>query len=307
VTAFVGNKDGQGLQNGQGVDALFWLPSAVAVDSAGNVYVADTGNNAIRKITPGGDATLVAGGSLGTNEGAGSTAQFNSPSGITVDGAGTLYVADTGNNRIRKIAGGLTSLFIGAGAGGQSLSAPSSVACDRFGNLYIADTNNFRVLKVAAGQSTATVLAGSGSAGQANGGGSAAQFISPASLTVDFNGNVYVADVFSIRKIDPSGNVSTPSITGDATFFSQVRVTTDRQGDGSILYVTDAESDKIFILRRDATSGEYEAEELAGSTQGYAEGAGANAMFFDPLQPFVTDSGTIYVPDYGNNVIRRMN
>ena len=306
VSAFAGNKDGQGLQNGTGVDALFQLPTAVAADNAGNVYVADAGNNAIRKITPAGVVSLVAGGSQGTQEGVGMTAQFNSPNGIAVADDGTIYVADTNNNRVRKIVSQQTSLVVGNGSGGQSLSAPYSVAVDRLGNLFIADTNNFRVLKVPVGQSTASVFAGSGAAGSADGNGAAAQFTVPASLTTDFYGNVYVADIFSLRKITAAGVVSTPQITG-AALFSQLRIATDRYGDGSILYASDTETDQVYLLRRDDATGDYEATTLAGSTAGHAEGAGANAQFNDPLQLWVTSGGTLYIPDYLNNVIRRSN
>ena len=305
ASTFAGNKDGQGMQDGTGTEATFQLPAAVTADAAGNVYVADAGNNAIRKITSGGVVSLLAGGSQGTNEGVGLTAQFSAPNGIAVDDAGVVYVADTNNNRVRKIVNGQTSLFIGAGSGGQTLAAPYGVAVDRQGNLFIADTNNRRILKVPAGQTTAAVFAGSGTSGSADGSGASAQFTVPVSLATDYFGNVYVADIFSLRKIDPSGVVTTPQVSG-AQLFSQLRIATARMGDGSVIYASDTETDQVYILRRDA-DGNYDSTSLAGSTAGHTDAAGNGAQFNDPLQLWVTGSGTLFVPDYLNNVIRRLN
>jgi sugar lactone lactonase YvrE len=162
-----------GSADGTGSAARFNYPDGVASDSSGNLYVADTGNNTIRKITPAGVVTTLAGtpGIIGSADGTGSHAQFNGPWSVAVDGSGNVYVADTGNNTIRKItsAGVVTTLAGTAGVtgsadgtgGAASFSAPSGVAADSSGNVYVADTNNFTIRKITPAGVVST-LAGTG-------------------------------------------------------------------------------------------------------------------------------------------------
>jgi sugar lactone lactonase YvrE len=269
------------------------------------VWVADSGNDLIRKVTSAGVVSFVAGGAATFADGAGATANFNQPNGITVDDSGNVFVADTSNNRIRKIVAGTStvSTLVGGGSGGQTLSSPQSVACDRSGNLYIADTGNFRILRVASGSNSASVFAGSGVAGISDGNGAAAQFISPSSVTVDFAGNVYVGDASFVRRVSSSGAVT--SLTINDVNFVQPRITTDRQADGSIIYATDGDNNTVYTIKRDI-SNNYNATLLAGTNQGFLDGVGAAARFQIPLQPFVTGDGTLYVPDQQNNCIRKL-
>jgi streptogramin lyase len=203
-----------GFTNGAGAGASFYGPYGVAVDTAGDVYVADLNNNAIRKITPAGVVTTLAGtGAAGYTNGPGTSATFRGPYGVAVDSAGNVYVADTGNNVIREITpAGVVSTFAGTGstgfANGPGSSAtfeqPIGVAVDSVGNVYVADGGNNAIREITPAGVVST-LAGTGAAGFANGPGSAATFSDPTYLAVDGAGNVYVSDSnnYIIRKITP--------------------------------------------------------------------------------------------------------
>ena len=200
-----------GYHDRQGTEAKFWSPSGVAVDRSGNVYVGDADNHLIRKITPSGGVTTLAGsGSEGYGDGQGTGASFNYPSGVAVDGSGNVYVADWGNQRIRKItpSGGVTTLagsgFTGSIDGQGTASTfflPFGVAVDESGNVYVADWGNHRIRKITPSGGV-TTLAGSGIQGYAGLG----EFYLPKGVAVDGSGNVYVADTnnLRIRKITTS-------------------------------------------------------------------------------------------------------
>jgi sugar lactone lactonase YvrE len=217
-----------GFADGQGTAAQFYLGAGVTIDASGNVYVADQGNSRIRKITPAGLVTTLAGSATyGFAEGQGSDARFADPTGVAVDAAGNVYVADKTNFRIRKITpGGLVSTLAGGTVGfvdGQGTAArfyyPYGVGVDATGNVYVADADNHSIRKITPG-GLVTTLAGSGAAGFADGQGSVAQFNFPSGVAVDNSGNVYVADNFNhrIRKITPGGLVTT--LAGGAAGFA---------------------------------------------------------------------------------------
>src|SRR5207302_1125096 len=157
---FAGDLGGAGNVDGVGASARFNTPFGVATDSAGNVYVADTFNNTIRKITPAGVVTTLAGtaGVAGSTDATGAAARFTSPESVATDSAGNVYVADTGNNTIRKItpAGVVTTLAGTAGVVGStdaigaaaSFGFPNGVATDSAGNVYVADTLNSTIRKI---------------------------------------------------------------------------------------------------------------------------------------------------------------
>lgn len=208
VSTFAGSPS-SGFVDGSGTAARFSSLRGVAVDSSGNAYVADRGNNAIRKVTPAGVVSTLAGSSLpGSTDGTGSAASFFNPEGIAVDAAGIVYVADTSNSIIRRITpAGVVTTFAGPAA---DLTDPRGLAVDASGNVYVADTAHHRIRRITPA-GVVTTLAGSGTSGSADGTGTAASFFSPMGVAVDASGNVFVADTgnHAIRMITPGGVVTT--------------------------------------------------------------------------------------------------
>ncbi len=255
-----------GSANGSDTSAYFNEPSGLAVDASGNVYVADFGNNLIRKITPTGVVTTLAGsGTAGSTNATGIAASFNQPAGVAVDAAGNVYVADSGNSLIRKVtSAGIVTTLAGSGAAqysdGTGVSAsfyqPTGVAVDTSGNVYVADGGNNLIRKITS-TGVVTTVAGGSSSGSINGTGTAALFFEPSGIAIDKSGNLFVADLgnYLIRKITPAGIVTT----------------------------------------------------LAGrGVKGSVNGTGAAASFNGAGGLTVDASDNVYVADFGNNVIRKI-
>ena len=269
LTTVAGVAGSVGTADGTGSAARFNSPLGIAVDTAGNLYVADSTNHTIRKITPAGVVSTLAGlaGSAGSANGAGSAARFSQPIGIAVTVAGTIYVGDASNRTIRSITStGVVSTLAGlAGIGGSTdgsgsaarFGRPVGVAVDAAGTLYVSDQTNDTVRAITPGGMVSTLAGLAGNPGIADG-SSAARFNNPWGAAVDAAGNVYVADRLShtIRKITPAGVVST--LAG-----------------------------------------------LAGSF-GSANGTGSEARFQNPRSLAVDAAGNIYVADSGNNAIRKI-
>ena len=197
-------------------------------DAADNLYVADQNDHTIRKITPGGSVTTLAGTPplIGSTDGVGAAARFAFPIAVSnPDASGNVYVADGGNNAIRKITpGAVVSTFagrpnIGSADGLPTVArfyTPRGMAVDIDGNAYVADTNNHTIRKIAPGGTVSTLAGLAGIPGSTDGLGSGARFSSPNDLVVDHDGNVYVADTgnLKVRKITSGGLVTTIAGSG---------------------------------------------------------------------------------------------
>ena len=252
----------------------------LAADANGNVFVADTGASTIRMITPGGVVSTFAGipGQPGSTDGPAAQAQFSGPQGVAVDAQGNVFVADSSNNTIRMISGGVVSTLAGtAGVKGSAdgtgsaaqFNGPNGVAVDGKGNLFVADSGNNTIRMVTPGGSV-TTLAGNpdplNGAGFADGVGAAAKFNVPNDVAVDAAGNIYVADFLNnrVRKVSQTATGTNGVVTT-----------------------------------------------LAGSTQGHADGVGTAATF-DHIAGVAVDtstgalSGMVYVTDQGNFTVRRI-
>ena len=322
VTTLAGSTT-SGAADGIGASASFKLPTGVATDASGNIYVADKYNHEIRKIViaTGVVSTIAGSGTIGHADGAGTTASFNYPNGVATDANGNLYVADASNNEIRKIdiATGVVTTLAGSTTAGHadgtgataSFNTPTGVATDANGNLYVADQNNYEIRKIVIATGVVTTLAGSTTFGHADGTGAAASFFFPCGVATDASGNLYVADQLNneIRKIDiATGAVTTlagsttaghADGTGAAASFNAPGgVAADASGN---LYVTDQYNNEIRKI--DIATGAVTT--LAGSTTaGHADGIGATASFKNPWSVTIDANGNLYVADYTNNEIR---
>ncbi len=325
LTVLAGVPSGKGRADGLGSAARFFFGNTggVAVDGSGNIYVADSGNHTIRKVSPAGVVTTLAGtaGQSGNVDATGSAARFYSPCGVAVDGSGNVYVAD--NSTIRKVtpAGVVTTL---AGAAGQTGSIdgtgsaarfnyPWSVAVDGSGNVYVADTNNHTIRKVTSAGDVTTLAGAAGLFGSVDGTGSAARFKYPEGVAVDAAGNVYVADSsnHTIRTVTPAGQVTTlagaagqvGSVDGTgsaARFWIPANVAVDGSGN---IYVADNGNNTI---REVTPTGIVATLAGAAGQVGSADGTGSAARFNRPFGVAVYGSGNVYVTDSHNNTIRNV-
>lgn len=325
VTTLAGTARVTGSADGTGAAASFRQPFGLAADGAGNLYVADTGNNTIRKITAAGVVTTLAGtaGATGSADGTGAAASFSEPFGVAVDSAGNAYVADSSNNTIRKItSAAAVSTLAGAvpvsgnadGAGASAtFSSADGLAADSAGNVYVADTGNNTIRKVTPSGVVTTLAGAPGTAGSADGTGALARFSSPSGIAVDGADNLYVADTGNntIRKITPAGVVSTlagmSGATGSADgagaqarFRAPAGIAADSAGN---VYVADSGNNTIRKISPDGT-----VTTLAGTAglRGSFDGTGAAAMFNGPTGMAVDSAGTVYVADTLNDTIREI-
>ncbi len=269
VTTLAGSAGLAGTADGTGADARFKQPLGLALDGSGNILVADYENHAIRRVTPAGVVTTLAGlaGSSGTDNATGTAARFNFPVGLVVDFTGNIFVADSANHVIRKIAvGGVVTTFAGTmGSPGSNdgtgtaakFQNPYRLALDATGHLYVSDTFNHTIRKISPAGVVTTLAGSPGVAGVVDGAGSAAKFNKPYGLAVDAAGNIFTADYVghTVRKITPTGVVSTLGGLAD--------------------------------------------------TMGTANGTGTVARFNAPTGVALDTAGNLFVADFANQTIRR--
>jgi len=215
----------------------FFMPGGLATDSSSNLYVADSGDSRIRMISPSGMVSTIAGARQASRPGFSSdgglavNALLSWPKNMALDGNGNIYIADTGNNRVRLVnPAGIISTIAGTGdaqfggdhgpATSAQLNNPSGIAVDQSRNIYVADIGNFRVRKIAPSGVIST-FAGSGNQGHSGDGGHAiqAQLGSPLGLKFDASGNLYIADGGSVRMVTPAGVITT--VAGNGTSASR--------------------------------------------------------------------------------------
>jgi sugar lactone lactonase YvrE len=322
-STLAGVAGGPGSADGTGIAARFNLPSGVAVDTARNVYVADYNNHTIRKITPEGSVSTLAGspGMPGSVDGTGSNARFRTPIGVAVDPIGNVYVADSNNITIRKVtpdrvvttlAGSVGQPGSADGIGAAALfRSPNQLAVDSLGNLYVADMDNNTIRKITPAAVVTTFAGSAGQAGSADGTGNAARFTRPAGVAVDSEDNLYVADTYNhtIRKITPARVVTTlaglAGTTGyadgsgsAARFDHPYGVGLDPAGN---VYVVNSYN---HTIRKVTPAGVVTT--LAGlpGQAGSSDGTGSAARFFLPSGMAVDAQGYVYVGDSWNHTIR---
>ncbi|HEY9722904.1 MAG TPA: NHL repeat-containing protein [Oscillatoriaceae cyanobacterium] len=246
----------EGNDDGSGTEATFGKPYGVAADADGNLYVADYDENDIRKISPAGEVTTLAGSvAAGNTDGTGTDATFDQPIGLAVNASGTVYVADAGNNAIREITPDGVVTTLAGPSSGAGLLDPTGVAVDASGTVYVADSFRHDIRKITPNGVVST-LAGSGMPGLVDGRGTQASFLRPNGVTLDASGNLYVADASAIRKVTPdgwvttvAGSASTGSADGrgaSAGFDTPVGLAMDAAGH---LYVADMLNNAIRLLR----------------------------------------------------------
>lgn len=303
--------------------------AGVTVDGSGNVYIADQGNNVVRKVSPSGIISTFAGTGTAGNSGDGgaaTAAALNSPSAVAADPAGNIYITDRGNHTIRKVdVSGTISRFAGTGVAGYSgdgdsarlctLNQPEGIAVDGSGNLYIADASNQVVRKVDAASGFISTVAGMGAPGYSGDGGPAlmAKLYEPVGVAIDAAGNLYVADLINnrIRKVSASGIITTFAGTGEAgdigdggpamaarlRFPSSVSVS-----DMGKVYIADQGNYNVRIVNTDGII-----SRIAGtSTSGYTGDGGMaiDAKLGSPKAIFADGWGKLYIADHANHAVR---
>ena len=289
--------------------AAFSDPFGVVVTDEGTVYVADAGeSNRIRKITPDGAVTTFAGSSEGFSDGLATAASFNTPSGLAIDGGGNLLVADTGNNRIRKITPeGQVSTVAGDGTAGYKdgpaaqaqFNGPIGVAVDARGNIYVADAYNDRIRLIASDDQVSTV-AGKGTPGYSDGDRNTAQFDTPCGIAILNDGSLIVADTGNdrLRKLTPDGNVTT--LPGD-DLSSPIGLAVSHD---NFLYVTELDRSRVIQIAPDGAT-----RVIAGNGSGFSDGstdARFNQLTGIALSPQANRPPVLYVADSGNYLVRKL-
>ncbi|HZV13564.1 MAG TPA: hypothetical protein VFA55_10145 [Candidatus Kapabacteria bacterium] len=317
VSTYAGNGNA-GSVNGNVDSATFNQPFGMCRDTAGNLYIIESGNNDIRKITPDGVVSTLAG-------------NFSSPSDACVDDSGNVYLSDFAEQFIKKITPqGVMSFIAGSGYVGYTdttgffaqFDYPRGIVRDKNGNLYVADSWNHRIRKITPAGKVTTFAGGGSSMGVQSvgdfkdGQDTSARFYTPSGLAIDDSGNIYVADAYNhrIRKITPGGYVSTIGGNGatgpgnggfadgskdSARFNTPTELCVDAQGN---VYVSDTFGERIRKIAPDGT-----VSTIAGNgSAGFMDSTGFYAEFNYPRGIVFDGKNTFYVNDYNNNSIRKI-
>jgi regulation of enolase protein 1 (concanavalin A-like superfamily) len=308
-----------GGTDGAGSSASFSQPDyGLARLADGSMVTSEWSGYRIRKILPNGTTSTLAGtGSAGSADGAALQASFNNPSGIAVNGAGDIFIADFGNNRIRKLSGGAVSTFAGSTSGyadGTGLAAkfqgPVGLAFDATGMLWVAESSGQRIRTISPSGKVTTV-AGTGTAGYLDGPASSAQFNSPSALAFASDGSVAIADSLNYRIRRLSADRQTVStFAGTSLGYLDGAGTSAKFGTfgglfylGQTLLVTDRDNQRIRSIASDGTVGTIAG---SGTTTGYVDGAPSSAQFAFPSAMAADSSGVVWLNDTGNQRIRKI-
>ena len=325
VTTFAGIPGTAGHVDGTAAGARFSDPLGLAVDAAGNVLVADSGNHCIRRITPAGVVTTLVGtpGVAGSVDGAANSARFDTPSAVAVGADGTVFISDTGNHTLRRFdRSGRVSTLAGkpGGAGATNglaaaarFNAPLGLAVSASGIVFVADSGNHLIRRIDA-SGTVTTLAGvAESWGDEDGPAATARFNGPVGLALDSSGTLFVADALNhaVRRIAVDGMVTTLAgnsaeagfVDGparEARLGTPAELALDPRGN---LYVTDA---LYHTIRRLDVDGRLATVAGLAGADGASNGEHTAARFFNPYGIAVTPRGTLVVSDTFNGTLREL-
>ncbi|MFY9728903.1 MAG: hypothetical protein WAJ87_25615 [Bryobacteraceae bacterium] len=331
ITTVAGNGFiGPSGDNGPAIKAELNGPNGVALDNAGDLFIADTGNSRVREISNGIITTVAGNGTFGLSGDGGpaTSAQLNSPFGVAVDSLGNVFIADFGNNRVRKVTGNAITTVVGGGSSigdattgafGYAINAqlffPEGVALDSAGDLYIADFDNGRIRKVSSPSSVITTVAGNGifGFGGDNGPAANAELDGPSGLAVDLAGNLYIADsgnnrvrMVSTGVITTVAGNGTPGFSGDhssatgAELYGPSGVAVDANGN---LYIADYFNNRVRMVSNGVII------TVAGNGtpgSGGDNGPAISAQLSGPKGVALDAAGDLYIADSANNRIREV-
>jgi hypothetical protein len=304
---------------GPATNAVLALPGRVALDGAGSLYIADTGNNVIRKVTPDGTITTIAGDAINQqlgfsgDGGAAISALLSVPSGVAIDSAGNVYIADFGNNRIRMVSSsGVITTVAGGGAilGGDGpatgvrLVNPTDLAVDANNNLYFAE-RGLDVIRKVTPDGTITTVAGGGSS-LGNGGPATSANLDPVGVTVDAGGNLYIPDASNqVFEVTPDGTIAIVAGNGSQSFSGDGGPATGAALNGPSgvavdaaqnIYISDTGNNRIRLVTPDGTI-----NTIAGNGSSAFSGDGGPALGagLSPVGLALGRGGVVYVGDNG--------